>query len=235
VLSTFAYNSFVAERFDRAKLSLLPLGTNTTMFRPTPEVVEARCRRIEAGEPLRVLYVGTPSLRKGLLDVAATIRKLKGGNFSWRFVGPVGAEAKAIKAELSAVAEFIPKQPQSELPKWYEWGDVFILPTIEDGFAVVLAQAQAAGLPILATTNCSSPDHVREGETGWVLPIRSPEAFIDRLLWCDAHREELAQMVRRAYTYFRPRDWDDVAADFESLVNAELLVRRSQPVGTHGR
>jgi hypothetical protein len=50
-----------------------------------------------------------------------------------------------------------------------------------------------------------------------VLPIRSPQEFIECLLWCDAHREELAAMVRRIYNDFKPRDWADVAADFESI------------------
>jgi hypothetical protein len=58
---------------------------------------------------------------------------------------------------------------------------------------------------------------VRAGETGWVLPIRSPQEFIECLLWCDAHREELAAMVRRIYNDFKPRDWAEVAADFESI------------------
>lgn len=58
---------------------------------------------------------------------------------------------------------------------------------------------------------------MRAGETGWVLPIRSPQEFIECLLWCGAHREELAAMVRRIYNDFKPRDWAEVAADFESI------------------
>src|SRR5205823_1798152 len=96
-------------------------------------------------------------------------------------------------------------------------GDVFVFPTIEDGYAVVLAQAAASGLPILTTVNCSGPDLVRENETGWVLPIRCPGSFVDRLRWCLAHRSELATMVGAAYDDFRPRDWSDVATDFEHL------------------
>jgi glycosyltransferase involved in cell wall biosynthesis len=99
----------------------------------------------------------------------------------------------------------------------YAEADLFLLATVEDGFALVLTQASANSLPLLATTNCSGPDVIHEGKNGWVLPIRDAEAFIQRLLWCDGHREELAQMVRGISSGFRPRDWSDVAADFESL------------------
>ena len=81
VLSSFAYRTFIEEGFDSTKLRLLPLGTNTKAFRPGPEVIEARCRRILSGEPLRVLYVGTLSFQKGMQDAAAVLRRLNGNRF----------------------------------------------------------------------------------------------------------------------------------------------------------
>ena len=96
-------------------------------------------------------------------------------------------QAQALLNELRAHAELVPAMPEAQLCEAYEWGDVFIFPTIEDGFATVLAQAYAAGLPILATTNCGAPDFIRQGETGWILPIRAPAEFIEQLEWCDAH------------------------------------------------
>jgi glycosyltransferase involved in cell wall biosynthesis len=217
VLSSFARNSFLAEGTTSAKLGVLPLGASIEMFRPSREVVEARCRRILSGEPLRVLYVGGLSLRKGLWDVASILRSVANEKLRFRFVGPVTAEAHDLIKELRSVAEFFPKQPQKELSQWYAWGDLFMFPTIEDGFAVVLAQAHASALPILTTTNCCGPDLIRDGETGWVLPIRSPDAFVERLRWCDAHRGDLADVARHLYYHFRPRTWADVAGDFESL------------------
>jgi glycosyltransferase involved in cell wall biosynthesis len=101
-----------------------------------------------------------------------------------------------------------------------------VFPTIEDGYAQVLAQAAASGLPILTTTNCSGPDLVREGENGWVFPIRSPEAVIERLLWCGTHRAELAAMTRRVYDEFRPREWSETATEFEELCCVERAERR---------
>jgi glycosyltransferase involved in cell wall biosynthesis len=120
-------------------------------------------------------------------------------------------------AELRGQAEFLPKQPQQELARHYAWADVFFAPTLEDGFQVVLGQVGASALPILTTTNGAGPDLVREGQTGWVLPVRSPETFIQRLRWCETHRQELAAMIERIYTFYQPRDWADVASDFERM------------------
>jgi glycosyltransferase involved in cell wall biosynthesis len=218
VLSDFARRSFLECGVVPEKLRVLPLGVDTQHFRASPEVLAERCRRIRAGEPLRVLTVGNLSYQKGILDLAEIVRALSHAGFRFRLVGHAPRESGHVLAELRRVGEVVSHRPQAELPRWYADADLFVFPTIQDGFAVVLAQAHASALPILTTTNCSGPDIVIEGETGWVLPIRSPEAFIERLRWCDAHREELANMVMGIHQAFQPRDWDDVARDFERLV-----------------
>lgn len=216
-LSSFAQQTFVRRRIPESKLAMVPLGVNVDHFQAAAEVVEARRRRLVSGEPLRVLWVGTMSLRKGLLDYVEMIKALAGANFQFRFVGDLSVSLRPLIAQIKDKVELVPRQWQWELRKQYDWGDVFVFPTVEDGFAAVLSQAAANALPILATTNCAAPDLIRDGVTGWVLPIRSPEAFVSRLHWCDANRERLAEMVERIYREFVPRKWDDVAKDFEDV------------------
>ena len=197
---------------------MVALGADIGLFRPSPAVIETRCERILSGAPMRVLFVGTLSLRKGLWDARSIVRRLGTDRFRFRFVGPVTPDGRRLADDLGRIAEVVSKVPHVQLPAWYSQSDVFIFPTLEDGYAVVLAQAQASGLPILTTTNCSGPDLIEDGVTGWILPIRSPEAFVERLLWCDANRPELAAMVRRIYNAPRTRDWNDVAVDSKRCV-----------------
>lgn len=212
-LSSFARQSFLDQGIAAEKVVLVPLGSDLKRFRSSAQVIEERCQRIMSRERLRVLTVGTFSYRKGAIDLVAmagTLRK----KFDFRFVGDTPAETRNLK--LRANWHITPRQPQFQLPRFYDTADVFVFPTIEDGYAVVLAQAQASGLPILATTNCAAPDIIEPGKNGWVLPIRSPQAFIERLEWCDTHRNELAAMVKYGYEQFKGRDWSMVAADLIS-------------------
>lgn len=222
VLSSFAKQSFIHQYITPDKLKVLPLGTQLERFRPkNQQVVAERCHRIASKLPLRVLMVGTYSYRKGAIDFVK-IAELGSTDFQFKFVGTVTSEASKLAQNSGGNIEFIPKQPQFDLPRFYAWADIFIFTTIEDGYAVILSQAQANGLPILTTTNCSGSDIVVEGKTGWVLPIRSPEIFVERLNWCHENRQELAQMVWRVYRDFQPRDWSEVAADFVSM-HTDLL------------
>jgi len=212
VLSSFARQSFLEYGVAPEKLRVLPLGTEITRFRSSIQDHERRCARILRGEPLQVLTVGSFSFRKGALDLAEVAQSLK-RRMKFRFVGDVPPECRKLRTQSETTIEFVPRQSQFSLPDVYREGDLFVFPTIEDGYPVVLAQARAAGLPILATTNSSAPDIVHENENGWILPIRNPAAFIERLEWCDAHRNELATILRNTYEKFSPRDWCEVASD----------------------
>jgi glycosyltransferase involved in cell wall biosynthesis len=233
VLSSFARESFLSEGENPERICLLPLGASAKAFSPRAGVVEERCRRILAGEPLRILQVGNLCFRKGFWDMAEIVKAL-GGSFRFRFVGPVLSEVRPLIAGLQGKADFVPREPQNALPDQYSWGDLFIFPTLEDGFAVVLAQAAMSGLPILTTPNCAGTDLIQEGQTGFVLPIRSSASFVEKLQWCDIHRVELAAMVRKTSSDFRPRDWSQVAADFERIVCSALeQARETKPAFLH--
>lgn len=229
VLSTFALSSFLEQGISANRVRLLPLGVDTRRFRPCSRVVSERVKRITEGEPLRVLTVGTFSCRKGALDYAAITDELSSADFRFRFVGAIEREAAGIARKLARRVEFVGRQKHSSLPEQYAWADVFVFPTLEDGFAVVLAQAQAACLPILTTTNSSGPDLITEGRNGSVLPIRDSKAFVSRLRWCAENRCQLAAMVTFLEQNHRMRDWADVAVDFENTMY-ELLSARARQV-----
>jgi glycosyltransferase involved in cell wall biosynthesis len=218
VLSNFAQHSFLENGFAAARLRTVNLGFTPRLGRCTPETCEARCGRIRKGDALRILFVGAFSYRKGIVDFAEIVRACDPNRFRFRFVGHVEPFAHKIQSDLRNRVNFVQRQAQHRLTHHYAWGDIFLFPTIEDGFAEVLLQALGAGLPVLTTTNCAGPDIIREGETGWILPIRSPEAFLARLRWCDEHRDELADLILRNYQSYSPRSWEDAARDFVRLV-----------------
>lgn len=225
ILSRFSYNSFIEQGISPDKLYLLPSGVPYERFRPEGRVIDERCQRILNGLPLRVLFVGTLSFRKGLWDLAYIISHLKESNFLFKLVGPQTAEVQSFLKKESILDLCVPKQVQKELPKWYGWGDLFVFPTIEDGFALTVAEAYANALPVLTTTNCCGPDIVHHNKTGWVFPIRSPESFISQLKWCNENRKVLAEMVQHIYSNPLPESsWVSRAIEFEKA--CELMIKR---------
>jgi glycosyltransferase involved in cell wall biosynthesis len=227
VLSSFAKRTFLDESVPDAKVGVILSGANLERFRAATVDVDRRRRRLLGGEPLRVLCVGSFSFRKGVWDTAAAIRELVTEPFTFRFVGPILAEAAGLANQLRSAAAFLPKQPEASLPGQYAWGDLFVLPSIEDGYQSVLIQAAAAALPIITTPNGAGHDLVHEDQNGWIIPIRSPGALVDRLRWVNSHRSEVAEVVRHSHERFEPRDSARVAADFDEFCSANLRPRRT--------
>jgi len=223
VPSTFARNSFIENQVDINKTRLLLLGANTKIFYPKGDVIDERCRRIREREVLRILYVGALTAQKGIYDIIQIIKQLekeiRNKRFLFHLIGPVKSEVVTHLKPISDLFIFTPKVPEFELPKWYAKGDVFIFPTIHDGYAIVLAQANASALPIMTTHHCIGPELIEENKSGWVFPIRRPCDFVEKLLWCDSHREELAGMVRDIYYNIQFRDWEKVAEEFIDISN----------------
>jgi glycosyltransferase involved in cell wall biosynthesis len=237
VLSRFAHTSFVSMGYSGERLMTLSLGVDIRRFRLSPEQVSQRVERIRSGQPLRIVTVGTFSYQKGILDLIDVAERMK-GRMTFRFVGHVPGEAHAILERASSVLEFVARVPEFELPDQYAWGDVFLYPTVQDGFAIVLLQAAAAGLPILATTNCAAPDFVREGLNGWIIGIRDPGSIADRLAWCDENRRDLAEMIGTSCTMAAAKDWERVAAEFverhEQAIEQKKSSWRKAPAAIDG-
>jgi glycosyltransferase involved in cell wall biosynthesis len=225
VLSTFALESFVSHGVARDRLILVPPGVDAAAFRPPDERLAARLRRILSGAPLRVLYVGAVSYRKGILDLADAVDRLDARSVSVTVVGPVLSEARPVVDRLRGRVTFADKVPQHRLPERYWDADVFVFPTIEDGFGVVLAQARAAGLPIVTTAHSAGADLVTDGVDGWLVPIRDGAALAARLEAIAADRTALASVARHTTSARPARDWARAAEDLEAA--CERLMSRS--------
>jgi glycosyltransferase involved in cell wall biosynthesis len=214
VLSEFARASFERHGIGADRVSVLPLGVEATHFRPSPTETEGRIARVASGAPLTVLYVGALSAQKGLHDLVDTARRCEHLPIRFVLAGARLPEAGALLSARRANIVELGARDQRDLAAVYAQADLFMFPTLQDGFGMVLTQAAAAGLVILATPHCAAPEILAHGAEGWVLPIRSAGVFAERLRWCHEHRDQVAAMLRSAAAYGRVRSWTEVAAAF---------------------
>jgi glycosyltransferase involved in cell wall biosynthesis len=127
--------------------------------------------------PLRVLTIGRVDLRKGspyVLEAA----KLLGKGVHFRMVGGIGVSDQAAVLLRSHV-ELLGPVPHANIREQFAWADVFLLPSVCEGSAGVVYEALASGLPVITTPNAGSV--VRDGEDGFLIPIRDGVAIASRL------------------------------------------------------
>lgn len=166
--SDFVRDAVVACAGPAARCRVVPYGYDPDW---TPVV------RTNHGGPLRVLFAGAVGLRKGAPYVLAAAKRMK-GQAEFRLVGPVQVRKHAVQL-LAAGTDLRGAVSRSELRSHYQWADVFLFPSLCEGSATVTYEALAAGLPVICTPNTGSV--VRDGQDGYIIPIRDSEAIVERL------------------------------------------------------
>jgi glycosyltransferase involved in cell wall biosynthesis len=175
VPSTFVYRTFVEQGVSANKLRLLPYGVNLSRFQPVDKPDSQR---------LDILFVGGMSLRKGVQYLVQAYQKIKHPAKSLTFVGAPSESliktltARGLWPEDSIV---LGHMPQAELKKVMSRSHVLVLPSIEDGFGLVMAQAMACGCPVVASKHTGAEDLITDGEDGFIVPVRDVGALTDKL------------------------------------------------------
>ena len=129
--------------------------------------------------PLRVLFAGTLTQRKGVGYLLDAMRLLDPARFKLTLVGPVLGSGAGLRPYEGLFEHKSGVRPQ-DMPGVYRAADVLVLPSLLEGSALVVLEAMASGLPVIVTENAGA-DAVREGVDGFVVPVRSPEAIAARL------------------------------------------------------
>lgn len=100
--------------------------------------------------------------------------------------------------------------PQPQLSAYFSQGSVFVLPSLADGFGLVVPQAMACGLPVIVSNMTGAADLVREGENGFVIPAGDTEALKEKIQFLYDHEDLCGEMGRRAKeTAASEGTWDE--------------------------
>ena len=113
-------------------------------------------------------------------------------------------------------------RPHEQLPQALNAADALVLPSVAEAFGLVLVEAMACGLPVIACRAHGPAAIVADGKTGWLIPPDDENALVDSLLTVATGQQERRARGRRAHTDSRRYGWAQIAPRFASLYE-ELL------------
>jgi starch synthase len=186
--SSFALQTFLARGVPAAKLRKVSYGVDLRLFRPVPK----------EDDVFRVLYAGALSLRKGipyLCEALAGLRLLK---FEVWLIGHLQPEVRPFLEKYRNSFRHLGAVPRTQLYSYYSQASVLVQPSLEEGLSLVLAQAMACGVPVIATTNTGASDLLTDGAEGFIVGIRDPAAIREKVLYLYEHPERREEMARAA-------------------------------------
>jgi len=164
VNSAWSKDALVAEGVGAEKIRVIPVAyeaaNDTRTFR------RHYPRAFTAERPLRVLFLGQINLRKGVAQLLEAVKLLSGEPVEFWFVGPIQIRVPR-ENKLHPQVRWFGVAQRVAVQSYYRDADVFILPTLSDGFGLTQLEAQAWKLPVIASRYCG--EVVRDGVNGVVL------------------------------------------------------------------
>ena len=214
VLSEVERRSFLEGGFAAERLLEIPLWADPALWYPPPG------KPLTFDGPLRVLYIGSVELRKGIPYLLRAARQC-GKAIDLTLVGTRTPLMEPFLREHQDHFQYTPPTTKPVLRMMCYRSDVLVLPSLVDAFGFVAMEAMACGLPVIVTENCGVP----VPDPAWRVPIMDPDALAERLLLyaqdrelCRAHGEVAAEFARQ----YRPEVYrGKVAQLFGNLLDGK--------------
>jgi len=146
-------------------------------------------------QPLRVLFLGQVNLRKGIQYLVEAARLLKDEPILFDVVGSIGISDEAMAFAPESMTFHGPVN-RNRTGDFYRNSDVFVLPTLSDGFALTQIEAMARGLPVITTPNCG--EVVSDQTDGLIVSPGDPMALAEALQLVLQDPGRLSEMSRAA-------------------------------------
>lgn len=207
---------------DAEQIAIIPCGVDVHSFRPHEQ--EAARGALGLGPEPLVLFVGRLEPLKGLdllvealplLAESAVLLVVGGDEQARDYVSSL--QARAAELGVADRLRFVGAVPHDRLPLYYAAADLCAVPSFYESFGLVALEAMACGTPVVASRVGGLPATVRDGENGYLIPWRSPQAFAARMnaIVTDPEgRERMSRNARRTAERFQ---WARVACDLDQL------------------
>lgn len=197
------------------KLIVIPYGVELNLFNRQPK----------KDRIFRVLFVGSVGVRKGLIYLFQALKDLKLDNFECLIIGSVESAFQDIFTEYQQYFTHIPRVEHSQLKEYYSNSSVFVLPSLDEGMAYVQLEAMACGLPVICTPNSGGDSVIREGEEGFIIPIRDSQAIQEKIQYLYQNPQELSRIGNNALKRAKEFTWDNYGTHLETALK-ELLAKK---------
>ncbi len=211
VPSEFVKNSFIAKGVPKQKIVKVVYGARLERFKKIAEPDNAR---------FIVLWVGGVSIRKGFMYLLQAFQQLKHPHKELVVVGTVEPEIKQLLMNQNVDnIQFLGHVANTELPRLYSKAHVFVLPSIEEGLAMVQGEAMGCGCPVIATGHTGAEDIFTNGKEGFIIPVGSAkpvEEALERLAQDSGLREQMSEAAMARVKAIG--GWDGYGNAFAKLI-----------------
>lgn len=195
----------------------VPNGVDVDLFHPDFILRHSIRDKLQVSDKDVVLYVGRFSEEKGIENLIRAMSILRYENFNSVLIligsGPLQSKYQALAEEYRIDMIILSSMPNSLLPAFYNAADVFALPSLHEPAAIVLSEAQACGLPVIATNTGGTPERVKDQITGLLIPPKDPKKLAEAISFLLNNDDIRKKMGKEARKYVLDNfNWENITS-----------------------
>jgi len=219
-ISDFVKHSYVACGYPAERIFVANIDIDSKRFM---QPIQLRSKT----DLFQVLYVSYTKPHKGLHYLLDAWESLSLRNAELVLVGGYGdmpdelMERYKTRIKQNPSIRWVDSISKSKLVEYYRKASAFVLPSLAEGFPRVVVEAMTCDLPVITTEN--APSIVEDNKTGFVVPIRDPDALAEKIKYLYDHREDADAMgkeARRAMENKKPFD-EAVSEIYKEILKRE--------------
>lgn len=211
--SEYVRETLVKNGIPTQKVFILPYGVDIERFKPV--------NRPDDGT-FRILFVGGIGQRKGIKYLLEAVKHLDLPDAELVLAGGIIGSGKGLEM-YKEYFRHVRNTPHHEIHKIFQTADVFVYPSLHEGSAIATYEALASGLPVITTPNSGSV--VRNGEDGFIVPPRSAEVLMEKILLLYSDKELRQSMGRSARERAKDFTWKHYRLRLAQLMQDFVLDR----------
>ena len=215
----FVASSFTASSLKEYPGKLAPISVIPYAF---PPVNKERTYNNNHNEPLKLLFVGGLSQRKGIANVFEAVKQLK-NHVTLTVVGHKAVEDCAALNKALSEHKWIPRLPHAEILKLMQQNDILLFPSLFEGFGLVITEAMSQGTPVITTDRTAGPDLLKHGENGWLIDAGSTIALQETIEKILEHRNNVEAVGRAALKTAETRSWTKYGNEIAQAVRRVII------------
>jgi starch synthase len=215
-LSLADYVFVPSEHVRRTLAGVVPDERICVISYGAPPIRHRTLTRSDPNQKLKVLFAGTLVQRKGIGYLLKAIEML-GPQAELTLLGSRVAANRHVDAACKRW-RWYKTLPHGRVLDLMAQSDVLVLPSLSDGWGLVVTEALACGLPVIVTPNAGVSQIVRDGHDGYVVPICRADAIAERLEALHRDREMLAEMSRQAQVTAAENSWENYRDNWAGAV-----------------
>ena len=228
--SSFTKATYVSHVIDAHKISINPYGTDLNFFQSKwqeqPTADGGRRTVEDDNHRLTFFFFGGITARKGFPFLCAIWKKFHAIFPNTKLVAG-GYGEPPNRFELPAGIQLIGAIHPDDRRHWFQQADVFVFPSFFEGFAQVILEAMASGLPVITTTATAGNDVITNGKDGFVMDPGDDDALMNALTFFATQPENIEKMGRKAREKVADFTWENYGHRWKQIL--EQVCQNTQP------